>query len=354
MTTLNLPTTDTIRIVLSFIFTAMIAANAFGGNESKSAAAPEADLVARVGNQKITRDDLETAVLRATRKRFYHARPPAEQLDQFRRQVAEDLVTRALLLEEASRLNIRPDQQSIKMRLDGYEQRYANSPRWKTEGAEMLSSLRRYLEDQDRLQKLEARVKTVPRPSESILLRYYRDNPEKFTEPQRQRVSVILLQVDPSSTKMVWDAALKEGATLVARIKQGAGFAELARMHSADATAANGGDMGYLHTGMLSPQAEAVIANLETNEISAPTRLLEGIAIFKVTERLPARLREFADVRERCESLWTKEQADNAWMQFVAGLRKSIPVEIFDPAFKGSARFQPAPQVAGSDNSSSN
>lgn len=218
----------------------------------------------------------------------------------------------------------------------------------------MLSSLRGYLEDEDRLQQLETTIKTIQPPSEEQLMAYYRANPDKFTEPPRQRVSVILLRVDPSSPREVWDAALKEGQDLFNRLQQGADFAELARLHSGDTSADNGGDMGYLHKGMLSPQAEAKIAQLQVDEHSSPMRLLEGVAIFKLTARSAARLRAFADVRERGEALWTKERADNVWREFTSRLRESTPVEIFDPSFKSSRGRPSEAQLVGSSNSSSN
>ena len=328
--------------------------NCLAAEEPQIPANTTTQLFAQVGDRTITRKDLEIATARAFRKRFYHARPPAEQLEQLRKKVAEDLIMRVLLLEEASRRGIQPDHKYIEASLARYEKRYSKSPRWKTEGAEMLSSLRVYLEDEDRLKQLETRIRAIEPPTQEQLLTYYRANPDKFTEPPRQRVSVILLRVDPSSPREVWDAALKEGQDLFNRLQQGADFSELARLHSGDTSANNGGDMGYLHKGMLSPQAEAKIAQLQVDEHSSPMRLLEGVAIFRLTARSPARLRAFADVRERCEALWIKERADNAWRGFTSGLRESTPVEIFDPSFTGSVGTPPEAQIVGSSNSSSN
>ena len=46
---------------------------------------------------------------------------------------------------------------------------------------------------------------------------YYDANPDKFTEPRRQRVSVILLKVDPSSGSEAWQAAMASPSSRAAR-----------------------------------------------------------------------------------------------------------------------------------------
>ena len=179
------------------------------------------------------------------------------------------------------------------------------------------------------MRQLEARQRKVAPPDRKQILAFYETYPEKFTEPAQHRIALILLKVDPSSPSSVWQAAMDEAAQLVTQLREGADFPELARLHSSEASAENGGDMGYLHAGMLSPSAEQVINQLPVGGISDPVRLLEGIAIFRVEDRKLARLREYEDVSNRARELWIREQSDRAWTRLKDQLREKTPVTIY-------------------------
>jgi len=297
-----------------------------------TANATPATLFAKVGESSISQQEYDAAVLRARRGRFYHGQPPEGQLDTLRQDVAREIVTRTLLLQEARRLKLSPDEAAIQATLDGYDQRYASSPRWQEQKATMLGALEQRLREDQLLQQLETSVRQVAPPAHAQLVEYYKAHPEKFTEPATQRVALILLKVEPSASSSVWDAAMEEGRSLVSRLAAGADFAELAQLHSSDVSAGNGGDMGYLHAGMLSPAAQEVVDNLPVGAISEPIRLLEGIALFRVEDRKAARLREFAGIQERARELWSRDQGDKSWSDLKTQLLESTPVSIYDTA----------------------
>ncbi|MEN8205567.1 MAG: peptidylprolyl isomerase [Pseudomonadota bacterium] len=286
-------------------------------------------LFAMVGEAPITEQEYDDALKRAYRQRFYHGKPPEGELEKLRQEVASEVITRQLLLQEARRLGLSPDMPAIQTQLDEYDQRYAGSPRWQQQREQLLGSLKPRLQDDDLLRQLESRQRKVAPPGREQLMAYYKANPEKFTEPAQHRIALILLKVDPSSPTSVWEAATAEGGVLVSQLREGADFAELARLHSSEASAENGGDMGYLHAGMLSPAAEEVIKELAVGDISDPVRLLEGIAIFRVDDRKLARLREYEDVSKRARELWIRDQSDSAWARLKEQLRDKTPVTIY-------------------------
>ncbi len=303
-----------------------------GQRSEASKTAPE--VFATVGESVITQDEYKAALQRAMRKRFYHFKPPEGQQRTFEREIAQDLIDRMLLVQEAARRGIKADEDRIAKQLASYEQRYAGNPRWEKEGAQLLESLKGFLETQDTVKQLEAQARDVPAPTDAQMKQYYDDHLDKFMEPEQQRLSLILLKVDPSAARAVWDAAMTEAGNLVERLRNGADFAELARLHSTDASAGKGGDMGYLHRGMLSAEAEAVADKLSEGEVSDPVRVLEGVAILRLVERKPALQRDYDQVRDRARELWVKEQSDRAWQALIDSLRASTKIEIHDPNLK--------------------
>jgi parvulin-like peptidyl-prolyl isomerase len=157
---------------------------------------------------------------------------------------------------------------------------------------------------------------------------YYAANPEKFTEPERFRVSSILLKVDPSAPAAAWDAAMAEAVGIVSRLRAGGDFRELARLHSGDASAEQGGDMGYLHRGMMGSRAQVAIDAADLGVVTDPVRLLEGVAIFRVDERPVRRLHPLEDVAERAQDLWLREQRESRWSEFLDGLSKQAEIHV--------------------------
>jgi peptidyl-prolyl cis-trans isomerase C len=185
-------------------------------------------------------------------------------------------------------------------------------------------------------------VRNVPSPSIKQLNAYYEAHPDKFTSPPQPRVSVILIRVDPSSPNEDWSKAMEEAEGLVKRVRAGEDFAALARDYSGDSTTAeDGGDMGFLHSGMLPGLPEEVVSKLQPGDTADPVKLLEGVAVFRLTERIQPAPSSFEASKDRVSELWRSEQSDIAWNSLIAKLRKKTPVRVDE------SRFLPLPAAAG-------
>jgi hypothetical protein len=288
----------------------------------------DAPVFATVGEQVVSLSDYSAALQRGVRARFYHGTVPEGEMARFQREVGDKLVTRTLLLQEAERRQVEPDGEWVQARLDGYEQRYAASPRWQSERQRLLPELSRALETESRLQRLEEQVRKVAPPDEAALRDYYAEHPDKFTEPERFRVSVILLRVEPSASANIWEAARAEADAIMAQLRGGSDFTELARLRSGDGSAAKGGDMGYLHRGMLGDQAQQAVDALAVGEVGEPVTLLEGVAIFRLADRPALQLLAFEEVRERARGLWLRERGEQAWQELLTRLRASTAITV--------------------------
>mgnify|MGYP001823915494 FL=1 len=284
---------------------------------------------ASVGDMTITREQFEREVYAAARQTYYHGQPPsAEEYVEFRRGVADRLIERHLLVEEAERRSIEPDSAAIDARIAQYEDQYGDTERWQTEGPAMVASLRKRFEQDSVLERLEDDVRTVDDPDDAAVREFYAENPDLFTRPASNRVAVILLGVAPSAGAPEWQAAREEAGIIVKKLDSGGDFAELASLHSSDSSAAAGGDMGYQHSGALSPDAEAAIADLDIGAVSEPVRVLEGMAIFKLLDRRPQQLQAFENVEERAKQLWIRQAGEERWQALVAKLRSNSDIQV--------------------------
>ncbi len=291
---------------------------------------------ARVGSDTISIEDYAKTLQDAMKEKYFHGKIPEKELQEFRRQVGDKMINDVLYLQEAKRRGIVPDKDDVAKRIQQLERKKKNDTYWQEHKDQMLKAARQELESKSILKQLEKAVRTSAVPSDPQIQEFYKSNADKFTAPERVKVHMILIKVDPSSTSQEWENAAKLASDLVAKLRKGENFEELARIHSGDDSAAAGGDMGYIHKGMLGSEAAAVLEKMKIGDLSEPVYLLEGIAVFRLDDRENARLNEFQRVDDTAKDLLQKDLADKAWKNLTETLRKKTQIEINQALFSAS------------------
>lgn len=292
-----------------------------------------ADVFAVVDGVEITAEELDVNVQSAKRQRFYHGKVEGEQLALLRAEVGQQLIETILFDAEAKRLKIKADATKVKARLKQVEQQYRGAEGWKRHRKVWLASLRDKLETEGRIAGLKLRVFTeavagTDAANEALVRAYYQANPDKFTTPGQLRLRLILLKVEPWAPAQSWQAALFEAQNLKRKLDGGADFAALARLHSSDASAADGGDLGLVHQGMLATEAQLHIEGLAVGRISEPLRLLRGVALFRIDEKVAPALNAYEQVVERARGLYQRDREQQAWDSLKKSLRAQAVIEM--------------------------
>jgi len=318
----------------------VLALSAAGGQSAAGAATTfrtmDDSVYAMVSGKVLSFADYQSAVRAEVRRRFYHGAIPEGKLESVRSAAGKGLITRALMLQEVQRRDVTPDAKRVQEAADKYERRYRGKEKWEKNRARLMPRLLRYLRDQDALRKLAQQIRHVAPPSEIQLRTYYERHPDKFTEPEQYRVAVILLGVDAGASTKVWDAARTEAMDVFKRLRTGASFAEMARLRSSDSSAARGGDMGYVHKGMLALPVQKIIDKLKPGEFSEPVALLRGVALFRLDDIRAAKRNDFETVPARVRALWLREQGESAWQAFIERLWQTSKIVInkkYTPSF---------------------
>ncbi|HTV89231.1 MAG TPA: peptidylprolyl isomerase [Stellaceae bacterium] len=105
---------------------------------------------------------------------------------------------------------------------------------------------------------------------------------KEHADAPEERVAEIFLSVDnPAQDEQVRQLAEK----LTQQMRQGARFSAVARQFSQSATAAVGGDLGWLRTDELPPELRQAAAQLKPGELSAPIRGAGGYYLLLVLDR---------------------------------------------------------------------
>jgi parvulin-like peptidyl-prolyl isomerase len=324
----SIPSRFGIKLLHALVVAAALSATAASAQATPANQSAEGPLFATVNGKPVSLQEYEATFTAVMRQKFYHGKVPDGQMAVVREEVKEKLVQRVLLVEEADRRGVKPDEKSVAEQLTGYEARYATSPMWKQNRERLLPGLTKQLEEQSRLERLEREVRGTSDLSESEVQAFYAQHPELFTEPEKVRLSVILLGVDPTSPGAVWNQAREEAKKLHAQLVAGGDFAEAARLRSSGKYAEVGGDAGYLHRGMLPEALQQRIDSFEIGAVAEPMDILEGVAIFRLDERVAPRQREFADVAKRARDLAVRERQDAAWAEFLQRLTAKAEVKV--------------------------
>ena len=108
---------------------------------------------------------------------------------------------------------------------------------------------------------------------------------ETANEPQ-SRVAEIFLAVDNPQQE---DEVRRLAERLTEQMRQGARFSAVAQQFSQSATAAVGGDIGWVRPEQLSPELGKAVAQMRSGELSAPIRAGAGYYLLLVLDRRSGR-----------------------------------------------------------------
>jgi peptidyl-prolyl cis-trans isomerase SurA len=120
--------------------------------------------------------------------------------------------------------------------------------------------------------------------------------------------------------------ALRKLNILRERVRQGADFGELARLNSDDASAARGGDLGWVIEGDTVPDFERAMNALKISQVSEPVRSPFGFHLIQVLDRRVAQLPDERK-RQQARRVLGERRADEAYQEFVRQLRDVAFVE---------------------------
>lgn len=113
---------------------------------------------------------------------------------------------------------------------------------------------------------------------------YHADNHQEFFRPKQVRAAHILIKV-PADAAEAEDGKARESLLgLLSRIKEGESFADLAREHSEDISAAQGGDLGWFSRGEMVNEFEEAAFALQPGEVSEPVRTVSGWHLIRVDD----------------------------------------------------------------------
>jgi hypothetical protein len=204
------------------------------------------------------------------------------ELAQARLQVLQGLIQDEVLFQKAEKENTVPNDDEVKTEFNRLKTSSGKSEeQWKNDLQkvnETEDSLREKVKKQLAVKKLEERITgKVEPPKDSEIDAFYNGNKEAFVKKKGVKLAAIV--IDPAdngegdTTKTEADA-VRVGNEIIAQLRQGGDFAQIAREKSEDQSRLQGGDLGYIAEEEMKQTFPAQIANTLMNPEFKPGQIL--------------------------------------------------------------------------------
>jgi peptidyl-prolyl cis-trans isomerase D len=144
--------------------------------------------------------------------------------------------------------------------------------------------------------------------SDAAVQQYYDDHASAYTQPEQVHARHILFKVDPAATADDKAKVRQRAEAVLAQVKAGGDFAELAKQYSEDSSKDQGGDLGSFSRGKMVKPFEDAAFGLAPGGISDIVESPFGFHIIKVEDKEEVRTRTVDEVKPEIVSALKKEK----------------------------------------------
>ena len=287
-------------------------------------------IVAVVNNDAITMNELLEKIAVYRMENRQPGGPTDEQLKQ---ESLNRLIDDRLQLQEADREKIAVEDAELNEEFLDRIRKYGVSSEdefdklVRAQGV-TLESIKRRLRDGLKVSKLIRRKVTLRiSVTEDEVSQYLEANRAKLETSLSYHARHILITPDPP-TDPGWEAARIKAEMLRAQLSDGGDFIELARQHSRDASAKDGGDLGTLKRGELSQDVEAAILALRPGEMSKPFRSALGYHVFRLESKEGLEGEGLARIRQQIRDILFREKFETRQEAWLKEIKQRAIIEV--------------------------
>jgi peptidyl-prolyl cis-trans isomerase SurA len=288
-------------------------------------------VVAVVNNDAITLGELQESIVGYRQENRQRDSTTDEELAQ---RFLSRLIDSRLQLQEAEREKIVIEDSEVAEELADRIKRYGvqtqdDFERLLREQGLTLEAVRKRLRDSLRIAKV-VRRKVALRVSvtDEEIDRYLADNRARLETGLAYHARHILVVPEGGATDATWEAARIKAGLLREQVVAGGDFAEVAKAHSKDASARDGGDLGNMKRGELTPEIEKEILALEPGEISQPFRSPLGYHLFRLESKDVLQGEGLARAKQQIREILFRQKYDTRLEAWLREIKQRAIIEV--------------------------
>lgn len=308
------------------------------------------EIVARVNNGIITRSEYVRS--RDQVKLEVQQQEPSDADRVFaekQKDVLRDLIDQQLLLQKGKDLGVTGDTELIKKLDEMRKQMNLETMEDLEKAAQAQGASYEEFKENMRNQIITQRVIGQEVGSKLAMnkddvLKFYNEHKAEVQHPEQVRLSEILIVPKPAAkpaglngkpepqTEAENEAALAaakaKAEDIVAQIRKGGDFADLAKKQSDGPSAKEGGDLSYFKRGTLAKELEDKVFALKTGEATDAIRTKQGYVILKVAEHQMAGVPTLKEVEPRIQDALYMDRLQPALRAYLTTLREQAFIDV--------------------------
>ena len=183
---------------------------------------------------------------------------------------------------------------------------------------------------------LEETLKGKSEVSDAEVQQYYKENQRQFTEPREVRIRHLFVNSEP---------VLQE---VRSKLAKGESFEKLASQYNIDLTRDDGGDLGFVKRGQLSPafaQFEEVAFSLRNpGDISDVVKTPLGYHILKLEDKRGTVLRPFDQVKESIRLFLQGKKRQDAYLEYIKEAKARAKITVNEKLWAEEEKKENAPK----------
>jgi len=308
----------------------------FAGASARSADTIVEQIVARVNNQIITQSEYQRSENDLKQEALQQDPANAEKtIAEHQKDILRDLIDQQLLLEKGKDLGITADTELIKkldemrkqMKLDSMEDLEKVAQSQGVSFEDFKQNTRNQIISQQVIGREVGSRLTLTKDEEQ---EFYDQHKSELAQPEQIKLSEILISTDNGTGDEAarLASAKAKAEYLLAQIRKGANFDDIAKKNSDGPTAAQGGDLGYFKRGTLAKELEDLTFGFKSGEVSDVIRTKQGFVILKVTDHMSAGIPPMKDIEPKIQDALYMQKLQPALRQYLTKLREEAYIKL--------------------------
>lgn len=183
-----------------------------------------------------------------------------------------------------------------------------------------FDNYKKEIEDSIRQAKFSERVfASKVKIKEEDVENYYLQNRDVLSGPPEYKIKLMILKGTSKDAKL---EAVNDGLT------KGVSFGELVKEFSDGPAVSDGGDMGFLKEGEISPEIEAQSLKLSKGEVSKPFKFKDQIVLVKLIDTRAGQMAEYESLKRQLFKKLYEQVAEDRYKEWLKDIKDSAHIEI--------------------------
>ena len=303
------------------------------------------EIIAHVNNQVITRSEYQRSKEQLKQEAQQQDPANADKIVAEReKDVLRDLIDQQLLLEKGKDLGITADTEVIKrldqmrkeMNLDSMEDLEKAATAQGVPFEDYKQNLKNQIITQQVIGREVGQRMSISKEEEQ---QFYDEHKNQLEQPEQIRLSELLISTEKKPNEPITDesqllsAAQSKADDLLAQIRKGAAFDDIAKKNSDGPTAAQGGDLGYFKRGTLAKELEDKTFAMKPGEVSDVIRTKQGFVILKVAEHQMAGIPPLSQIEPKVQDAIYMHKLQPALRGYLTKLREDAYIDCCKPGY---------------------